>query len=118
VIDYVMTAPATLELTVGGKITKEEMDRLWARLEADLPKEGKLKILEIIDPLDGIEPMAMWEDLKRGLPMIHRFSHAAVVADQHWITAITNIAAMFIAAQVRTFPRNQIEAARAWLAEA
>ena len=117
-IDYVMTAPATVELTVGGKITKEEMDRLWARLEADLPKEGKLKILEIIDPLDGIEPMAMWEDLKRGLPMIHRFSHAAVVADQHWTMAITKIVPMMTAVRVATCPRDQIEAARAWLAGA
>lgn len=117
-IDYVMTGPATLEVTVGGRITREEMELLWDRLEADLPKEGKLKTLEIIDPLDGIDPIAFWEDLKHALPMMHRFSHAAVVADQHWIAAITNFTAMFIPAQVRTFPRDQVEAARAWLAAA
>jgi hypothetical protein len=118
VIDYVMTGPTTLEVTAGGKITKEEIDRLWERLEAELPKEGKLKILEIIDPLEGIEPTGLWEHLQHALPKISRFSHAAVVADQNWIATITNFAAMFIPAQVRTFPRDQVEAARAWLAAA
>jgi len=116
VIDYVMTGPDTLEVTVGGHITKHEIDQLWARLEADLPKEGKLKVLEIIDPLKGIEPMAFLEHLHHAFPKIHRFSHAAITADQNWIAAVANIAGMFTTAHVRTFPRDQVAAARAWLA--
>jgi hypothetical protein len=118
VIDYVMTGPDTLEVTVGGHITKAEIDRLWARLDADLPKEGKLKVLEMIDPLQGIEPMALFEHLHHAFPKIHRFSRAAIVADQNWILAVANFAGMFTAAQVKTFPRDQVEAARTWLAGA
>ena len=117
-IDYAMTGPDTIEVTVGGHITKQEIDAFWARLEVDLPKEGKLKVLEMIDSLQGMEPMAFWEHLHRGFPKIHRFSHAAVVADQNWIAALANFAGMFMAAQVKTFPRDQVAAARAWLAGA
>lgn len=115
-IDYAMTGPDTIEVTVSGHISKQDIDGLWAKLDADLPKEGKLKVLEIIDPLQGMDPMAFWEHLHRAFPKIHRFSRAAVVADQNWIAALANFAGMFTAAQVRTFPRDQVEAARAWLA--
>ena len=115
-IDYVMTGPDTIEVTVGGHISKQDIDALWARLDADLPKEGKLKVLEIIDPLNGMDPMAFWDHLHRAFPKIHRFSHAAVVADQNWIAALANFAGMFTAAQVKTFPRDQVAAARGWLA--
>ena len=39
-IDYAMTGPDTIEVTVGGHITKQEIDDFWTRLETDLPKEG------------------------------------------------------------------------------
>lgn len=117
-IDYVMISPDTIEVTVGGHISKQDIDALWARLDADLPKDGKLKALEIIDPLHGMDPMAFWEHLHRAFPKIHRFSHAAIVADQNWIAALANFAGMFTTAQVKTFPRDQVDAARAWLARA
>ena len=117
-IDYVMTGPDTLEVTVGGHITKGEIEKLWARLDAELPREGKLKVLEIIDQLHGIEPMAFFEHLHRAFPKIHRFSRAAIAADQNWVAAVANFAGMFTTAQVKTFPRDQVEAARAWLAGA
>jgi hypothetical protein len=118
VIDYVMTGPDTIEVTVSGHISKQDIDALWAKLNADLPKEGKLKAIEIIDPLQGIDPIAFWDHMRRAIPAIHRFSHAAVVADQNWIAAMANFAGMFTAAQVKTFPRDQLAAARAWLAGA
>jgi len=118
VIDYVMTAPDTIEVSVGGHISRQDIEALWTRLDADLPKEGKLKVLEIIDPLQGMDPMALWEHLHRAFPKIHRFGHAAIVADQNWIAALANFAGMFTAAQVKTFPRDQVDAARAWLAGA
>jgi hypothetical protein len=118
VIDYVMTGPDTIEVTVGGHITKGEIEKFWARLDAELPRDGKLKVLEMIDPLQGIEPMAFFEHLHRAFPKIHRFSHAAVAADQNWVAAVANFAGMFTTARVRTFPRDQVAAARAWLAGA
>jgi hypothetical protein len=118
VIDYVMTGPDTIEVTVGGHITTDEIEKFWARLDAELPREGKLKVLEMIDPLQGIDPMAYFEHLHRAFPKIHRFSHAAVAADQNWVAAVANFAGMFTTAQVKTFPRDQVAAARAWLAGA
>ena len=121
-IDYVMTGPDTIEVTVSGHISKREVDDFWAKLDADLQAnpsgDGKFKVLEIIDSLQGMDPMAFWEHLHRAFPKIHRFSHAAIVADQNWIAALANFAGMFIPAQVKTFPRDQVAAARAWLAGA
>ena len=90
-IEYRKTGSDAFELSAHGRITKDEIIGAWARLAADMPHEGKIKLLEIIGPLDGVAPAAIWEDLKRGLPMVGRVSHAAIVADQAWITALTKV---------------------------
>jgi len=69
-----------------------------------------------VPPTGGTAPHASARHLDGA--KIHRFSHAAIVADQNWIAALANFAGMFIPAQVKTFPRDQVAAARAWLAGA
>jgi len=117
-INYAIGAAGIIELEVSGEITRDEILAVWARIDADLPATGKIKLIEIIGPIEGIELAAMWEDFKHGLPMMARISHAAIVADQRWITAISNVAGAFTSAEIRTFGRDDVAAARAWIAAA
>lgn len=107
-----------IEISVAGKITRDEITRAFDRLAAEAAGGRKLKVLERIGDLDGIEPAALWEDIKRGVPMIDKVSHAAVVTDQKWITALTAFSAHFVSAEVRTFGTAQLDEAQRWLAEA
>ena len=105
-----------LELAVSGHITREEIDRVWARLKPDMPAGARVRLLETIGDLDGIDISAMIEDLKLGLPMLDRIERAAIVADQKWIGSLSRIADHFVSAEVRTFELADLASARAWLA--
>ena len=48
-------------------------------------KHGKLRILEEIRSFEGIDPIALWKDVRFGLAHVNDFTHAAVVADAKWV---------------------------------
>lgn len=114
-IDYRKTEAGIIELRVDGRITKADIDAVFDRLKADMPAAGKLRVLEIVTALDGVSPSALWEDMRRGLPMLDNVEKAAVVTDHGWIEALSHIAAAFTSAEVRTFGPDEIDAARTWL---
>ncbi|MBO9498026.1 MAG: STAS/SEC14 domain-containing protein [Novosphingobium sp.] len=114
-IDYRSPDGGVMEFHVSGKVTKDEIDATWTRLRADLPATGKIRVLEVIDHLEGIEPAAFWEDLRQGLPMFGRIERAAVVSDRRWIEVLSRIGNVFSSGEIRTFEPGEIAAARAWL---
>jgi hypothetical protein len=114
-IDYQRSTGGIYEVSVSGRLTKGEIDAVWARMKADMPASGKIKVLEIIHDFDGIDFDAMLEDLRVGLPMADRVSHIAIVTDRKWITALTRLAGVLMSAETRTYTLDQIAEARAWL---
>lgn len=117
-IDYQRSGDGIYEVSVGGRLTRAEIDAVWARMKADMPASGKVKVLEIIRDFDGIDFDAMLEDLRVGLPMADRVSHIAVVTDEKWITALTRLAGVLMSAETRTYTMARLAEARAWLAGA
>lgn len=108
---------AVVEIEVSGKVTRADVEAVFAEIDAAVAAgHDRLKILEDIHDLEGVEPAAMWRDLQLGLPMMKRVSHAAVVTDARWLRALSEVTGPFTPAQVKTFPRDEIAAARAWLA--
>jgi len=106
---------AIVEIAVEGKITLVDIEEVFAKFKADVARCGKVKVLETIGRIDGIEPSALWQDLKLGLPMMNAVSHAALVTDQTWINVLTDVAQYFLPAKVRHFASTEAGAARAWL---
>lgn len=116
-IDYRKIDSHHFEFTVKGTITKREIEDVWSRFAPDMPPDGKIKVLEIIEHIDGITPQALWEDLRRGWPVMNRIGRAAIVADQRWVSALTNVAKLFMPAPMKVFASHDIDAARRWLDE-
>lgn len=114
-IDYQRSTGGIYEVSVSGRLTRGEIDAVWARMKADMPASGKIKVLEIIHDFDGMDFDAMLEDLRVGLPMADRVSHIAIVTDRKWITALTRLAGVLMSAETRTYTLEQIAEARAWL---
>ncbi|WP_414565779.1 MULTISPECIES: STAS/SEC14 domain-containing protein [unclassified Anabaena] len=104
-----------VELTVEGKITEADFDRVVAQIKADIEKHGKLRLLEEIRSFEGIDPITLWKDAQFGLNHVGDFTHAAVVADAEWVRTISAAADNILSAKVKAFERSQIEEARAWL---
>ena len=114
-LEVIEIALGAVELRVSGHIGKTDIERAWAVLDAAMPAEGKLRILEIVGKLEGIDPAAIWEDLKRGLPKMRRFSHVAIVSDEAWIIHATNFFAPMFPGKIRSWPGSGEAEAREWI---
>ena len=104
-----------IEIRVSGYIENAELRSVMNRLRADLHEQEGLRILEIIDHFSGIEPAALWNDARLGIPLAQKVERVAVVADQAWVRAVTNLGAHFTSAEVRSFAPNEIAEARTWI---
>jgi hypothetical protein len=104
-----------IELHVGGQVTNAELEASINRFRGDL-EAGKTRVLEIIDHFSGMEPKALWTDLKMGLPLAHKVSRVAVVADQAWIRAMAHLGTLFTSAELKVFEPDALSEARLWIA--
>lgn len=111
-------ATRTFEFTVSGKVTSEDFDAISGPLEAFVSKHGKIKLLEIVEDFQGFDPMLLWKGMKLDIKIIPHITQCAVVSDMGWISPLAKAAGAFMATKLRTFDLTELEAARAWLAEA
>ncbi len=105
-----------VEISVEGKISEADFDRVITQLKDDIEKHGKLRILEEIRSFEGIDPIALWKDVRFGLAHVNDFTHAAVVADAKWVRTFAEAINSVLSAEVKAFERPHLEKARQWLA--
>ena len=106
-----------VELAVEGKLTEADFDGVIAQLKADIAKHGKLRLLEELRSFEGMDPIALWKDLKQ-VRLVDNISRVALVADQKWMRTLAEAAGSVVSAEVKSFERSQITEARAWLSAA
>ncbi|WP_009544358.1 STAS/SEC14 domain-containing protein [Crocosphaera subtropica] len=106
-----------VEISVAGKITEQDLDQIVSRLKTDIEKHDKLRILEEIRSFDGIDPIALWKDVRFGFGYINNFTHAAVVADAKWMRTFAEAVGSILSAEVKAFETSEIETARMWLSK-
>jgi hypothetical protein len=107
-----------VEISIEGTIREADFDQVTERLKTDLKQHGKLRILEEIRSFEGIDPIALWKDVRFSLSHVNDFTHAAVVTEAKWMRTFAEAINSVLSAQVKAFERSQIEAARQWLATA
>lgn len=103
-----------VEIVVEGKVTVADISSVIQEIEVDLAKYDKLRILEDIRDFKGIDPMALWLDLKQ-INKLHQISHVAVVADAKWIQTVATAIGGLYPVEMKVYERSQIETARTWL---
>jgi hypothetical protein len=106
-----------IEITVDGRITRAEFDDVAGRLEAAIARHGKVRVLEVVKSIGGIDPGTFWADVRFALRHLSDFSRCAVVSDRRWIEALATGVDKLVACEIRHFPPDQTAAARAWLHE-
>lgn len=107
-----------LTITVRGQLKKEEYDRLLRQAEPIIGQKGRIKLLIVGEGFAGWERASGWGDL--GFMMEHDddIGKIAVVAEERWRDDLL----MFLGAGLRAAPvcfftPDQLELARAWLAD-
>lgn len=104
-----------VEITIRGKVSTEEFDRLAEKLEAFIARHGQVRVLERITNFEGMDAAALWHDVKFSLRHLKDFNRIAVVADPNVRNLWSSFVAPFITCEVEHFAPDQITEARDWL---
>lgn len=119
-IDY-KTYPQskTAEFLIGGKITSEEYNRVIKNFKKDLKKWDEINVLELVENIDGMDPMVLIKDLKFAInefgTINKKMKKCAVVAEQKWIKWMTQTFVPFVDGEIRFYKPNEEEIAREWV---
>ena len=108
-------ASPVIEIHVSGQVTNADLAARIGQVRDEVDLRGKTRILEFIEHFTGIEPAALWTDVKLGVPLATKVTHVALVADQAWVRAVAHIGALFTGAQIKIFEPGQAEEARLWI---
>jgi hypothetical protein len=102
-----------------GTVTDEDYKTvLIPTVEKALEKGGKIRFLYVLGPdFKTYAPGAMWDDTLFGARHYFDFEKIACVTDHEIIAAMVRSFGILMPAAVRVFAANELEAAKAWLAE-
>ncbi|QFT82221.1 hypothetical protein FIU89_16460 [Roseovarius sp. THAF27] len=106
----------TVELTVAGKVTREDYDRIVDRMQGFIDTQGTVKLIEVIESLDGFAPSVIWPGIKFDFKNLRHISHVAVVSDIGWIGPVAKAAGALVSTKLRTYDLDDLDAAREWIA--
>ena len=104
-------------LSAKGQVTKKDYEQLVIpKVETALKRHDKIRLyFELGSQFSGIDPGAVWEDLKVGVEHLTRWERMAVVTDVDWIRHMVNVFRFLMPGQMRVFATAQTSEARAWI---
>lgn len=106
------------EITIGGKATEADFERIGPQIRAFADRHDTIKVLEKIVKFEGAELGVLGKGLGLDLSLLPKVSHVAVVGEASWIKAVTKATGAVIPAETRYFSITEEEEARQWLAAA
>lgn len=106
-----------LALACKGHVTRRDYRTvLVPSVEKALERPGNLRVYyELGSDFSGIDPGAIWEDLKVGVEHLRRWERVAVVTDVEWIGRTIQIVGFLMPGKVKVFPTSAAAEARAWI---
>ena len=110
-----LTQNNLIAFQVKGKVTKEDYDRLTPLLEKTSREHDTKKLYVEIENIQGIEPSALWEDLKAYFQHYKDYDRIAIVSDGKVIEILTKAAKPFVSGEVRFFRDPDLLRARQWV---
>ena len=107
-------APKLAVIRTDGEVSEEDYERVVPRLEELIQEHGKVRLLLDVTQFEGATPGALWEDLKFDAQHLNDFEKVAVVGDESWEDAATELASPLTDAKVKTFGPEEEGQARTW----
>jgi hypothetical protein len=115
--------PGTIGFRISGRLNRRDYTSvLIPPIRAAVDRGGKLRILVLLDEeFRGLEPSAVWEDIKAALDLGVRHHSAwerfAIVTDAEWVRRATALFGWMAPGELRLFGLGELEAAKSWLTE-
>ncbi len=107
--------PPLMWIEIDGKIGSERYREMKREMEAMLANQNGGNFLVRFKHFQGIEPLALLEDLKFGLGHLKQFKRIAIIGDAPWLDRSARLANLLIPGEIRAFPENREEKAWDWI---
>lgn len=109
--------PSVLAFECRGRVTAADYEKVLVPIvETALKRAGKLRLFyRVAADFEGIDPAAVWDDLKVGMEHYGRWERIAVVTEVEWIAAAIRAFGFLMPAEARAFHLSEDDAARAWI---
>ena len=118
-IEILTGLPAhTVGFQLSGKLHDADYQQFVPLVDAEVAKEGKVNVLAQFHDFHGWDAKALWDDIKFSTTHCAKINRIALVGEKSWEAWMAQVCKPFTMAKVRYFDASEIDAARAWLAEA
>ena len=107
-----------LGFKISGKLHDEDYKKFEPVIDKAVAAHGKARILAQFEDFHGWDMHALWDDIKFATTRCTKIRRIALVGDKTWEKWMAAVCKPFTMAKVRYFDTAEIEAAKAWLAEA
>ncbi len=104
-----------VEVTVSGKLTKEDYGHFAPIVEAAIQRSGKLRMLVVMHDFHGWTAGALWEDVKFDWHHFRDIERLALVGERRWEAGMAVFCKPFTTARVKYFDHSALDEARQWI---
>jgi acyl-CoA-binding protein len=112
------TSGKVLAFKMSGKLHDDDYKRFVPLVDEAIAKEGKVRLLAQFEDFHGWDMHALWDDIKFATTHCAKIERIALVGDRKWEEWMAKVCKPFTLATIRYFDASQVDAAKAWLAEA
>ncbi|NGZ02062.1 MAG: hypothetical protein CV090_03305 [Nitrospira sp. WS238] len=111
--------PTVMGFACKSQVTKEDYGHvLTPAVGQALADYQKVRLYFWIDPnFNGVEPSALWEDLKLGMKYLFRWDRIAVVTDVEWIRQTFKAFSCVMPCAARVFRLDEVSLAKEWVTQ-
>ena len=106
-----------LGFRLSGKLHDEDYKTFVPTID-EAAKAGKVRLLAQFHDFQGWDLHALWDDIKFATTHCTKIERIALVGEKKWEAWMAKVCKPFTLAKLRYFDVSEIDAAKAWLAEA
>jgi hypothetical protein len=107
-----------LAFRMSDKLHDEDYKQFVPVIEAAVAKQGKVRLLAELHDFHGWDLLAVWDDIKFASEHRRDIERVAIVGERRWESWMAKVCKPFTMAKIRYFDASELDAAKAWVAEA
>lgn len=120
-IERIDDVPAgVIGLRASGKLTKDDYVNVMEPALKEAAETGEARVLFVLPDFDGLEPEALFEDMKTGLSVELKNRSAwkklAVVSGVDWVAKSMRLFAWAMPGELAVYEMDEMDKAREWVA--
>src|SRR5271166_2947978 len=101
-----------LAFKMSGKLHDDDYKKFVPLIDAELAKQGKVRLLAVFEDFHGWDLHAIWDDIKFATTHCTKIERIALVGDKKWEAWMAKVCKPFTMAKLRYFDVSEIDAAR------